>query len=196
LSEYFKNKANADGYARLRKECYLIGVYGDERKKRKVVIIPEFDTTTHKWCNLCESIKKHTDFYTDKGKKDGLNANCKKCKSNQKKNNKEKKLEKAKDLDKTVFNEQFIHKYTISDLRKIAENNNLIFTTHHTKPELVNIIKENKSINPLEKCTKRELMKMATDKNLKVTHHLTKPEIIAILNNNLQFFKDDILVAD
>jgi hypothetical protein len=63
----------------LCKNCYLIGVYGDKRKRRKVVIIPNFDTTTHKWCNLCESIKTHEDFYADKMKKDGLNANCKAC---------------------------------------------------------------------------------------------------------------------
>ena len=63
ISEYFKNKGNPDGYARLCKECYLIGVYGDKRKKRKVIVIPEFDATTHKWCNLCESVKELDKFY-------------------------------------------------------------------------------------------------------------------------------------
>jgi hypothetical protein len=180
MNEYFKNKNNTDGYSRLCKECYLIGVYGDKRKRRKVVTIPGFDTTTHKWCNLCESVKEHTEFYADKDKKDGLNANCKQCKRNQKKKNNIKKME-DKEIDKSVFNEEFIHKYTTSYLRKIAKNNNLNFTTHHTKAELITIIKENNYINPLEKCAKRELMKMAADRNLKVTHHFTKPEIINIL---------------
>jgi len=186
LSEYFKNKSNTDGYARLCKDCYLIGVYGDNRKRRKVITIPEFDTTTHKWCNLCESVKEHTEFYADKEKKDGLNANCKQCKNEQKKKNKIKKIEekKQKEFDKTIFNDQFITKYTVNDLRNIAKNNNLNFTTHHTKVELINIIKENNYVNPLEKCTKRELMKMATDRNLKVTHRFTKSEIILLLNEN------------
>lgn len=182
INEYFKNKGNADGYSRLCKECYLIGVYGDKRKRRKIVTIPEFDTITHKWCNLCENVKEHNEFYADKDKKDGLNANCKQCKSNQKKKNKIKKMDE-KEIDKSVFNEEFIHKYTVSDLRNIAKNNNLNFTTNHTKPELIIIIKENNYINPLEKCTKRELMKMASDRNLKVTHHFTKPEIINLINN-------------
>jgi hypothetical protein len=145
MNEYFKNKNNTDGYSRLCKECYLIGVYGDKRKRRKVVTIPEFDTTTHKWCNLCESVKEHTEFYADKDKKDGLNANCKQCKRNQKKKNNIKKME-DKEIDKSVFNEEFIHKYTTSDLRKIAKNNNLNFTTHHTKAELITIIKENNHV--------------------------------------------------
>ena len=97
LSEYFKNKSNVDGYSRLCKNCFLTGVYGDKRKRRKVVVIPTFDTTTHKWCNLCENVKEHKDFYADKMKKDGLNANCKTCKNNQKKNLKEKKKELEKE---------------------------------------------------------------------------------------------------
>ena len=89
ITEYFKNKSNVGGYARLCKNCYLIGVYGDKRKRRKVVVIPKFATSTHKWCNLCESVKEHKDFYADKMKKDGLNANCKACKNEQKKKYKE-----------------------------------------------------------------------------------------------------------
>jgi len=100
LSEYFKNKSNVNGYARLCKNCFLTGVYGDKRKRRKVVAIPTFDTTTHKWCNLCENVKEHKDFYADKLKKDGLNANCKTCKNNQKKNLKEKKKELEKEKKK------------------------------------------------------------------------------------------------
>jgi len=184
LDKFFKNKSNKDGYARLCKECYLIGQYGDNRKKRKVITIPEYDITTQKWCNLCENVKEHTEFYADKDKKDGLNANCKQCKSNQKKKNKIKKMEEKEEIDKSVFNEEFIHKYTANDLRKIAKNNNLNYTTHHTKAELITIIKENNYIDPLENFTKPQLIKMAKDKNIKVTHHYTKPEIILLLNEN------------
>lgn len=188
LSEYFKNKGNTDGHSRLCKECYLIGVYGDKRKKRKVVVIPKFDTSVDKWCNKCENIKEHKDFYADKAKKDGLSANCKSCKQEQKKNyvNKIKFNEDEEQeikVDKSVFDENFISKYTIYDLRKISENNNLKFTTHHSKKELINIIKENKAIDPLKKNTKKELMKIATDKNIKITYRYTKYEIIDLINN-------------
>jgi hypothetical protein len=84
LSNYFKNKGNTDGHSRLCKECFSIGVYGDKRQKRKVVVIPEHDTTFQKWCNLCETIKEHKDFSSDKTKKDGLIANCKVCRKKMK----------------------------------------------------------------------------------------------------------------
>ena len=192
ISEYFKNKGNPDGYARLCKECYLIGVYGDKRKKRKVIVIPEFDATTHKWCNLCESIKEHKDFYSDKSKKDGLNPNCKDCKNIQKKNYRQKLKEEEEEediineedeFDKNIFDENFADKYTKYDLTKIADNNNLKFTKNHTRAELIHIIKENNTLDPLEKLTKNKLMKLATNKKIKITHHYTKPEIINLINS-------------
>ena len=198
ISEYFKNKGNPDGYARLCKECYLIGVYGDKRKKRKVIVIPEFDATTHKWCNLCESIKEHKDFYSDKSKKDGLNPNCKECKNIQKKNyrmkikdkdntvediNDEDISDNEQEFDKNIFDEKFVDKYTKYDLTKIADNNNLKFTKNHTRVELINIIKENNAIDPLEKLTKNKLMKLATNKRIKITHHYTKSEMINLINS-------------
>jgi hypothetical protein len=231
LSEYFKNKSNVDGYSRLCKNCFLIGVYGDKRKRRKVVVIPTFDTTTHKWCNLCESVKEHKDFYADKMKKDGLNANCKTCKNNQKKKWKEKKKEddnneeeynedkyteeeyneeeyneeeyneekyneeeyneekyneeeynEDKEFDKNVFNEKYTDRYTTDDLKNIATINNLSFNSKQNKTELINIIKENVVINPLEKYTKSQLRKMATEKNLKVTHRFAKAELIKLMS--------------
>ena len=184
LDKFFKNKSNKDGYARLCKECYLIGQYGDNRKRRKVITIPEYDITTHKWCNLCETVKEHKDFYNDKHKKDGLGANCKECKSKQKANWKKDNRIFKEDFDINVFNENFIHKYTVSDLRNIAQKNNLNYTTKHTKSELVDIINRNIKHEPLEKFTKPQLIKMAKDKNIKVTHHYTKPEIIFLLNEN------------
>jgi hypothetical protein len=82
--DFFRNKSNRDGYNRICKNCYLTIQYGDDRKRKKVVDVPAFDATTHKWCNLCEMVKLHGDFYNDKMKSDGLNANCKACKARQK----------------------------------------------------------------------------------------------------------------
>jgi len=82
--EFFRNRSNRDGYARICKNCYLTIQYGDERKKKKIVQIPPFDTTTHKWCNRCETVRSHDEFYNDKMTKDGLGANCKICKAHQK----------------------------------------------------------------------------------------------------------------
>ena len=90
-SRFFKNAGNEDGVNRLCKDCYLTGVYGDKRKVMKVVPIPDHDKNTHKWCNLCESIKEHSCFYKARQTKDGLCSNCKACKHKQKITNKEKK---------------------------------------------------------------------------------------------------------
>jgi len=148
LSEYFKNKSNRDGYARICKECYLIGVYGDKRKKRKVVTIPKFDTTKQKWCNLCESVKDHSDFYADNMKKDGLNANCKSCKAKQKQNQvARKKAEKEKyddssEISKTeeILNKNPYERYSKRELRQIAIDKGLKITYKFTKSELISIL--------------------------------------------------------
>lgn len=97
--EFFKNKSNRDGYARICKNCYLNIQYGDDRKKKKVVEIPKFDTSTHKWCNRCEDIKPYSEFYHDKMRVDGLNSNCKACKAKQKRDYRESK----RDPDKPTF---------------------------------------------------------------------------------------------
>jgi hypothetical protein len=94
-SRFFKNAGNEDGTSRLCKDCYLTGVYGDKRKVMKVVPIPDHDKSTHKWCNLCESVKEHSCFYKARQTKDGLCANCKACKYQQKIANKEKKEKNA-----------------------------------------------------------------------------------------------------
>ena len=78
------------------KDCYLTGVYGDKLKVMKVVPIPDHDKSTHKWCNLYESVKEHSCFYKARQTKDGLCANCKACKHQQKIANNEKK-EKEKE---------------------------------------------------------------------------------------------------
>ena len=84
LSEFFKNKGNSDGVNRICKECYLRGRYGDKRKKRKVVVIPKFDILSEKWCNRCESVKTRQSFYKCSTSRDGISANCKDCKTDQK----------------------------------------------------------------------------------------------------------------
>lgn len=102
-SRFFKNAGNEDGTSRLCKDCYLTGVYGDKRKVMKVVPIPDHDKSTHKWCNLCESVKEQSCFYKARQTKDGLCANCKACKHQQKiankEKNKNKKTEKSGDTE-------------------------------------------------------------------------------------------------
>lgn len=89
LSAFYKNRSSADGYARLCKECHLTGMYGETRKRHKpAVAAPPHDTSTHKWCNRCESIKQHDQFYQSTSTKDGLTANCRQCKSDQKRQQK------------------------------------------------------------------------------------------------------------
>ena len=85
ITNYYKHSGNKNGIARLCKECYIISTYGDKRKRRKTVTIPSFNIETHKWCNLCSMVKKQNDFYKASNTKDGLNANCKTCKLEQKK---------------------------------------------------------------------------------------------------------------
>lgn len=100
LDHFFKNKSNSDGFSRLCKECYLIGRYGDERKKRKVVVIPKFDILTHKWCNRCENVREHNEFYKDGTTIDGLGANCKQCKKDQKQKYNQKLKEAVEEFNK------------------------------------------------------------------------------------------------
>jgi len=103
IDNFFKNKSNKDGYSSLCKECYLLGRYGDNRKKRKVIVIPKYDITTSKWCNRCETVRDHKDFYKDSSTIDGFGANCKICKKEQKKiytvKNKKDKIVEIEDYD-------------------------------------------------------------------------------------------------
>jgi hypothetical protein len=88
---FFKNKTNRTGFSRLCKNCILTSIYGENRNKREKIIIPQYDITTHKWCNRCKNIRLFNEFYNDKMSKDGLGSNCKYCKNDQKKLLKEKK---------------------------------------------------------------------------------------------------------
>lgn len=152
VSNYFKNKGNEDGISRLCKECYLIGVYGDKRKKRKVITIPKHDIATQKWCNLCETVKQHHEFYADKMTKDGLNANCKACKGEQKKKQKEQKKKNTPPPPEKKLSEEEQEK-----------------------------VKQIQSKNPLERFSKNELIQLLKEKGVNISRKKTKGEMIKIL---------------
>jgi len=84
ITNFFKNISNADGVARLCKDCYHTSTYGDKRKRRKTVLIPPYDIKTHKWCNRCETARTFSEFFNDRMTRDGLGSNCKNCKHEQK----------------------------------------------------------------------------------------------------------------
>ena len=153
VSNYFKHKGNKDGIARLCKECYLIGVYGDKRKRRKVILIPKHDIATQKWCNLCETVKQHEEFYADKMTKDGLNANCKACKIEQKRKRKEEKKK---------------NELIPPPEKKLSE-------------EEQQKLKEIQSKNPLERFSKNELIQLLKEKGIKFSRKKTKGEMIKVL---------------
>ena len=163
LTNFFKHGSHHDGRARLCKECYLVGVYGDKRKKKKVVTIPEFDTTTHKWCNRCESVKEYKNFQHDKNRKDGHISNCKACKAEQKrifleKKKKEKEKEKEKEEEEETI--------PIEVLKEDKER-----------------LEEVQSKNPLERYKKTELMQLMKGKGIKVTFKMTKNAMIEKLSS-------------
>jgi hypothetical protein len=76
LTSFFANKGNADGRSRLCRECYMTSVYGDQRKRQKIVPVPDHDKTVSKWCNRCERENPHTEFFQSRSTRDGLYANC------------------------------------------------------------------------------------------------------------------------
>lgn len=84
ISHFSKHRGNKDGYQRLCKECVCKSIYGDDRKRQKQVVKPDFDITTHKWCNRCENVRLRSNFHSSQDTKDGLNPNCKICKREQK----------------------------------------------------------------------------------------------------------------
>ena len=152
VSNFFKNKGNPDGIARLCKECYLVGVCGEDRKRQKKVAIPEHNIETQKWCNLCETVKEHKDFYTNKMTKDGLHSNCKACKREQKKKQKEEKKKNTPPPPEKKLSEEAQQK-----------------------------LKEIQSKNPLERFSKNELIELLKEKGIKFSRKKTKGEMIKVL---------------
>lgn len=92
---FYRHKSHKDGRARLCKDCYARSQnrQGYNTKLQRDKPIPAYNTTTHKWCNRCESVKKHEEFHNSSSTKDGLMSNCKACKAEQKQNNKKKQQE-------------------------------------------------------------------------------------------------------
>lgn len=90
IGMFYRHKSHKDGRSRLCKDCYARAQnrQGYNAKLRRDKPIPSYDTATHKWCNRCESVKQHEEFYNSTGTKDGLMSNCKACKAEQKQNNK------------------------------------------------------------------------------------------------------------
>ena len=167
LTNFFKHGSHKDGRARLCKECYLVGVYGDNRKKKKVVTIPEYDTTTHKWCNRCESVQEYKNFQLDKSSKDGHYPNCKSCKAEQKRIYLEKKKkEKEKEEQKEEGKEEQKETIPIEVIKEDKER-----------------LEEIQSKNPLERYMKTELMQLMRSKGIKVTFKMTKSAMIEKLSS-------------
>lgn len=147
LINFYKQKCNKDGHSRLCKECYSISKYGENRRQRKVVDIPKYDTTSSKWCNVCESVKQHNEFYPDKTKKDGLNSNCISCRTDLKKKYKEHKQQKGNDN----------HQTQLEEITKQIENKNPL--ERFSKVELIHMIRK-KGMTVSMKETKLEMIKM------------------------------------
>jgi hypothetical protein len=84
IAEFYKNKGNKDGLAKLCKNCYIYSCYGGKRIRQKQVVIPEYNIDTSKWCNKCETVRDRSEFHNAKNTSDGLSPNCKSCKKEQK----------------------------------------------------------------------------------------------------------------
>jgi hypothetical protein len=86
LDMFYRHKSHKDGRARICKDCYARtqNRQGYNEKLRRDKPIPDFNPTTHKWCNRCANAKEHEEFYNSSSTKDGLSANCKNCKKEQK----------------------------------------------------------------------------------------------------------------
>jgi hypothetical protein len=96
---FFKNKTNKTGFSRLCKNCILTTIYGENRRKVEKTIVPDYDITTHKWCNRCKNIRRLDEFFNDRMSRDGLCSNCKICKAEQKKLQKLKKQTTTTTID-------------------------------------------------------------------------------------------------
>jgi hypothetical protein len=146
LTNFFKQKSNKDGHSRLCKECYSTGKYGENRRQRKVVDIPKYDTTSSKWCNVCESVKEHKEFYPDKTKKDGLNSNCISCRTDLKRKYKEQKQQqKEQDYPQPEVKQQIeaknpLERFSKVELIHLCQEKGITVSIKKTKPEMIKML--------------------------------------------------------
>lgn len=149
LANFFKQKSNKDGHSRLCKECYSTYKYGENRRQRKVVDIPKYDTSINKWCNICESVKEHKEFYPDKTKKDGLNSNCISCRTDLKKKYKEQKQQqKVNDNHQSQFHEitkqieakNPLERFSKIELIHMIKTKGMTVSMKQTKPEMIKML--------------------------------------------------------
>ncbi|CAK0783382.1 hypothetical protein CVIRNUC_006581 [Coccomyxa viridis] len=75
LTDFYRSKANADGYDGRCKACDAIQCAERRRKKARV----EEPTVPGKECRRCNVFKAATEFYRNKTNPDGLYNNCKAC---------------------------------------------------------------------------------------------------------------------
>eukprot|EP00884_Botryococcus_braunii_P000533 jgi/Botrbrau1/10480/Bobra.0133s0084.2 len=75
VSDFYKSKANSDGYDGRCKTCDAVQCA--ERRKRKQRV--EAPTVEYKTCRRCGCTKQSGDFYRNKTNPDGLYNNCKAC---------------------------------------------------------------------------------------------------------------------
>lgn len=86
LNKFSKHKGERGGFQRRCKKCVHVERHPDSEYVEQTIEIYDMDPSTEKRCKRCSKTKPHDQFYNDSSTTDGLGANCKACKAEQKKN--------------------------------------------------------------------------------------------------------------